>query len=291
MVSFTIVVPCYKQEKYVEQCINSLLECNPPPDEIIASDNYCPNNSWKILQQFDNRIKLMRPQMHLDATKHFNFLMKSSSSQFTGIVCADDFVKPNYIAILRNLAEKNKTAVAVRSGWHCIDNNSRITSSRRLYSVFLSRLRKYPESFVESCGGSKNPLISWAVNTKVFESIGFFDEDIDICDWSAFLALSHIGDFATACEPIAFYRSDYRPGLWEKRAIKQLKDAILIGERYILPAMMVLAPRYRARAASRYKRKLNSIYQAYVNAETKLGGSPLSDLGIKVASLNDQLSP
>jgi glycosyltransferase involved in cell wall biosynthesis len=290
MVSFAIVVPCYKQEKYVEQCITSLLECNPPPDEIIASDNYCPNNSWKILQQFDDRIRLVRPQGHLEATKHFNFLMKSSTSQFTGVVCADDFVKPNYIAVLRGLAEKNKTAVAVRAGWHNIDDSSRIMSTRRLYSLIFSQLRKYPESFVESCSGSKNPLISWAVNTKAFERVGFFDEDIDICDWSAFLALSRIGDFATACEAIAFYRSNYRPDLEEKRATKQAKDAILIGERYVLPALVGLAPRNRARAACGYLKKLTSIYQRYVNLETKSGRSPSPDMQSQISSLIDQLS-
>jgi glycosyltransferase involved in cell wall biosynthesis len=290
MTSFTIVVPCYKQEQYVEQCIASLLECKPPPNEIIASDNYCPNNSWNILQKFDGRLRLVRPHKHLDATKHFNFLMKCSTSRFTGVVCADDFVKPNYIAVLRKLAEKNPTAVAVRAGWHNVDINSRIIDTRRLYSLIFSKLRKFPESFVESCGGSKNPLISWAVDTKKFESVGFFDEDIDICDWSAFLALAHIGDFATACEPIAFYRSDYRTGLQEMRLMKQAKDAILIGERYVLPSVNDLASGYRERAACAYRKKLASIYYAYVNVETKYGRSPLPDIQSKATSLLDHIS-
>ena len=290
MTTFTIIVPCYKQEQYVGQCMTSLLDTKPAPDEIIASDNHCPNNSWSILQQFDSRIRLVRPQIHLEMTKHLNFLMKSSTSQFTGVVCADDFVKPNYIAVLRRLAEANASAVAVRAGWHNIDSNSRIISTRRLYSLLFSRFRKFPESYIESCSGSKNPLISWAVNTKAFERVGFFDEDIDICDWSAFLALSRIGDFATACEAIAFYRSNYRPGLEEKRATKQAKDAILIGERYVLPALVGLAPRNRARAACGYLKKLTSIYQRYVNLETKSGRSPSPDMQSQISSLIDQLS-
>jgi glycosyltransferase involved in cell wall biosynthesis len=290
MKTFSIVVPCYKQDQYVEHCITSLLECKPPPNEIIASDNYSPDNSWNILQQFKGRIRLVRPQKHLDAPKHFNFLMKCSTSHFTGFVCADDFVMPNYIAVLRKLAERNSTAVAVRAGWHNVDINSRIISTRRLYSLMFSRLRKFPESFVESCGGSKNPFISWAVDTKRFESVGFFDEDNELCDWTAFLALSHIGDFATACEPIAFYRSDYRPGLAEMRLERQTKDAIHIGERYVLPVVNDLASGYRQRAVYAYRKKLASIYYAYVSMEFRYGRSPLPDIQSKATSLLDQLS-
>jgi len=290
MPSFAIVVPCYKQEQFLGQCITSLLECDPPPNEIIASDNYCPDNSLYTLQQFAGRIKLIRPQAHLEMTKHLNFLMMNSTSDFTGVVCADDFVKPNYISVLGKLAEKNPSAVAVRAGWHSVDIHSRVISTHNLYSVILSRLRKFPESFIESCAGSKNPLISWAVNTKLFKSIGFFDEEIDICDWTAFLALSHIGDFATACEPIAFYRSDYRPGLEEMRLEKQTKDAILIGERYVLPVVNDLASGYRKRAVYAYREKLASIYYAYVSMESRYGRSPLHDIQSKATSLLDKLS-
>lgn len=289
MVSLSIILPCYKQDRYVEQCLESLLECSPPPDEIIASDNYCPNNSLEILQRYSKRLRIVRPPSHMEMTKHFNFLMKSSTSDFTSIVCADDFVSVDYVAVLKKLAEAYPSAVAVRAGWHNVDINSMITSSRKLYSLAFSRLRAYPYNYIESCGGSKNPLLSWAVNTKAFESIGFFDEDIDICDWSAFIALSKIGAFATACKCIAFYRADYRPSLEQMRTEKITRDAILIGERYVLPMMSSLPARYRPIAARKYLAKLTTIYQQYCTAQGILGRIPLNDIRRKVSSLENTL--
>lgn len=51
----SIVIPCRNEEKYIEKCIQSVLDFNIPPNlriELIVVDGFSTDKTWEILQNF-----------------------------------------------------------------------------------------------------------------------------------------------------------------------------------------------------------------------------------------------
>ena len=62
----SIIVPCYNVERYVEQCIRSIMGQSYKNIEIITVDDGSPDNSPQILDKLaneDSRIKLSISKM------------------------------------------------------------------------------------------------------------------------------------------------------------------------------------------------------------------------------------
>ena len=61
----SIIVPCYNVERYVEQCIRSIMGQSYKNIEIITVDDGSPDNSSQILDKLaneDSRIKVIHKQ-------------------------------------------------------------------------------------------------------------------------------------------------------------------------------------------------------------------------------------
>jgi glycosyltransferase involved in cell wall biosynthesis len=290
MSSLAIIVPCYKQSKYIDQCIKSILACSPPPDQIIASANHCPDGGEAILSKYSGLIQVVSPSRHLPTNEHFNFLASFSTCAFTSLVCADDYVKSNYVGVLSCLANRNPGASIVRAAYSVVDGKSKITRRASLLTslvvhggvppISFSGIKPYPFNFIESCGGSIVPMLSWAFNTAKFTDCNLFSTSIDISDWQAFLALSLHGPFVTSHKQIAFYRANYRPidQVLRRRARKQLIDSIAIGRDMIMPILLDLDVSLRRRAIARYKRKLAEVASQYQQYLHRSGDSPDCEL-------------
>lgn len=62
----SIIVPIYKVEKYLERCINSILNQNFSNFELILVDDGSPDDCGKICDEYkriDNRIKVIHKKM------------------------------------------------------------------------------------------------------------------------------------------------------------------------------------------------------------------------------------
>lgn len=55
----SIVIPNYNGEKYLEKCLDSLMEQSLQPDEIIIVDNDSKDKSIEIIKKYGNKIKLV----------------------------------------------------------------------------------------------------------------------------------------------------------------------------------------------------------------------------------------
>src|SRR3989344_2328525 len=55
----SVVIPVYNEEKYIKNCLDSLMKQEEKPDEIIVVDNNCTDNTINIVQKYKN-IKIIR---------------------------------------------------------------------------------------------------------------------------------------------------------------------------------------------------------------------------------------
>ncbi|MFV0197394.1 glycosyltransferase family 2 protein [Empedobacter falsenii] len=90
---FSIIVPVYGVEKYVERCIKSILKQSYSNFELIIVDDESPDNSIKIVQEkcIDNRIKIVsKKNGGLSAAR--NYGLKYITGDYIWFVDSDDYV-------------------------------------------------------------------------------------------------------------------------------------------------------------------------------------------------------
>ena len=110
MLKFSVIVPVYNSEKYIEKCILSLLEQNYSDFELILVNDCSSDNSLNICnkyaEQFDNILVLNQP-VNKGVSAARNIGIESAKGQYVMFVDSDDFVAPNYFHTIDGLIEKN----------------------------------------------------------------------------------------------------------------------------------------------------------------------------------------
>ena len=123
----SIIVPVYNAEKYLDRCLDSLINQTYNNLEIILINDGSIDDSKSILNQYknkDNRIKVYN-QENLGAAQTRNNGIQFSSGEFITFVDADDFIEENYIKNLVNGMKEN-TDIVLSGYIKCFRDNKKV---------------------------------------------------------------------------------------------------------------------------------------------------------------------
>lgn len=130
----SIIVPIYNVEKYLDKCINSLLNQSLKEIEIILVDDGSPDNSGKIAEKYaikDNRISVVHQQnMGLGPAR--NTGVDLATGEYIAFVDSDDWVDVDMYSHLYKEAIKTNADIVV--GGHCEMMND-ITKSKKVHPL------------------------------------------------------------------------------------------------------------------------------------------------------------
>lgn len=120
----SVIVPVYKVEKYLNRCLDSILNQTYRNLEIILVDDGSPDNCGKIADNYakrDNRIKVIhKPNGGLsDARNHG---MQSVSGEFTVFVDSDDWLDSEMIEELVGNRQKYDADVVQTAFYYAYDD-------------------------------------------------------------------------------------------------------------------------------------------------------------------------
>lgn len=105
-IKLTILVPCYNVEKYVAQCIESILAQTYRNIEVICINDGSTDKTLSILRKYaelDSRIQII-DKKNSGYGASMNQGLSIASGQYIGIVESDDFIEPFMFEKLINLA-------------------------------------------------------------------------------------------------------------------------------------------------------------------------------------------
>lgn len=117
--SISIIVPIYCVEKYLNECVDSLLNQTLHNIEIILVDDGSPDKSSEIADTYtkkDKRVKVIH-QSNCGLGPARNTGIKAVTGEYVGFVDSDDWVKPKMYETLYKTAVKENADIVV-SG-HC----------------------------------------------------------------------------------------------------------------------------------------------------------------------------
>lgn len=113
-VKISIIIPVYNAEKYLSECLKSLLRQTLKEIEIICINDGSSDNSLSILENFqlkDSRIKIINQKNSGVAVTRNNGI-SLATGEFIGFVDSDDWVDEDYFEKLYNAAKKFNSDVA-----------------------------------------------------------------------------------------------------------------------------------------------------------------------------------
>jgi len=103
MPKFSIIVPIYKVEKYIKQCMQSILNQTYKDFEVICVDDCGKDNSMKIVEkmaQNDNRIIILHHDKNKGLSAARNTGFEIAKGEYTLFVDSDDWLETNCLEVL-----------------------------------------------------------------------------------------------------------------------------------------------------------------------------------------------
>ena len=115
VVKISVIVPCYKVELYLENCVNSILASSLEDYEIIIVDDGSPDKSGAIADELakrDRRIRVIHKQ-NGGVVKAREAGFNAAMGEWITFVDSDDSITPNALEDLYNASLENDTDIVI----------------------------------------------------------------------------------------------------------------------------------------------------------------------------------
>lgn len=143
----SVVVPVYNEEKYLTECLNSILNQTYSDLEIIVVDDGSTDQSAEICDQFqtrDNRVKVIH-KSNGGLISAWKCGVNNSKNDYICFVDSDDLIQKNHIRDMVD-AVKKYNADLVLSAVNKISDNNKI--SPFIYTFKSGFIQDYRENFL-----------------------------------------------------------------------------------------------------------------------------------------------
>jgi len=109
MPKVSVIIPVYNVEKYLRECLDSVINQTLKDIEIICINDGSTDNSLQILKEYekkDSRIKIINKE-NGGYGKAMNIGLDNATGEYIGIVEPDDYIKLDMYEVLYNKAVEN----------------------------------------------------------------------------------------------------------------------------------------------------------------------------------------
>ena len=198
----SIIVNCFNGEKFLEDCLNSILNQTYHNWEVIFWDNHSTDNSKKIFEKFDDkRFKYYLSPKHTFLYEARDLAIKVSNGDFIAFCDTDDYWSKEKLECLVPLFQDKNVGIVYSNQW--ILNNK--TQKKKIYTN-----KVLPKGNISSNIVSRTSI---AILTAVIRKTAYFNLKIGfnknyqiIGDYDFFVRVSKKCLFDCVQKPLVTYR-------------------------------------------------------------------------------------
>lgn len=177
----SIIVPCYKVEKYLPRCLDSLVNQTLENIEIICINDGSPDRCIDILndykERYPNKVVIIDKQNEGVWRGRFDAIA-IARGEYIGFVDSDDYVELDFAEKLYYCAINNNADIAV-CGFHRVDvDTGKILNTEMTEERHAFEIEKEPERLLELNGAPWNKLF----RAPIMKSLHDFSEPPKIFD-------------------------------------------------------------------------------------------------------------
>jgi len=124
MPTVSVIIPSYNHEKFIKECIQSVLDQTYQDFEIVITDDCSSDRSVEIIQSFDDpRIKLFKHLENKGACVATNNCILNSSGKYIAMLSSDDAWYPDKLVVQVKYIEAHPEIAAVFGKVDWVDEN------------------------------------------------------------------------------------------------------------------------------------------------------------------------
>lgn len=209
----TFVIPVFNAERFLEETVESALNCGYEPIEVILVEDGSTDTSNTICQSLKNKsphIKVLRHEKGINkgASASRKLGIKNSKGEFIYFLDADDVLLPGVIKQYINIFAKNLDTILIHGEMQVVDLPEGMKNLEDGFLIGLSD-RKY--FLAEEPYYLKNNRIcnsTVCVRKKILEGIDFdYRQSLPLGeDWVLWNLLAQKGYFYYYAKPVIHYR-------------------------------------------------------------------------------------
>lgn len=110
----SVIVPVYNTEKYLKNCIDSLLKQNFEDYEIIVINDLSPGNAEEIIKSYnDKKIVYIKNKTNKGIGYNRNLGIKKAKGEYVCFIDSDDYVREDFISKMYNYSKENNLDLCV----------------------------------------------------------------------------------------------------------------------------------------------------------------------------------
>ena len=202
----SIVIPVYNVEKYLKQCLDSIINQTLKNIEIICVDDGSTDNSLNILKEYANKdtrfIILQQENLHAGIAR--NAGLKIAKGKYIIFLDSDDFFELDMLEKMYNKIIQDDSDM-VACGFYKYDNNTKKTKNRAILDTFINKSPFNPLDLKLDIFNFTN-LAPW---TKLFKKSIFVDNNIKFEDYICCNDLTCVCLAIACCKKVSVLKESY----------------------------------------------------------------------------------
>jgi len=196
----SIIINCKNSEKYLNECIDSVLAQTFSNYEIVIINNFSTDRTKEIILSYsDSRIQYFETKSHLNLGAARNIGLEMSKGEYIAFLDSDDTWYPNKLELILKKFTENIGLVYSDVKYFNNNNSFNLYDIRNLYkgNCFKELLDDY-NLCMSSCVISKKVIL----NQKIL-----FDEELKVCeDLDFFLKIAYVSKIEYVRDVLVEYR-------------------------------------------------------------------------------------
>lgn len=189
MTTISIIIPVYQADKYLRECLDSVVYQNLNDYEVLCVDDGSTDQSAAIIKQYAKKYPFIRYfyQTNRGVSAARNLGLQKASGKYVMFVDADDWIKKNTLKYLFQKAEQFYTDILVYGG----QASSFFDTSDWIRDALFPKNKLYVKDSIHALlyeNGSRPCVVNKLFLRDILNGV-FFAEHITISEDQAFLFL------------------------------------------------------------------------------------------------------
>ena len=136
-----VFVPTYNSEKYLRECLDSVINQTFQDWECVISDDASVDRSVEIAREYekkDSRFKVLTHDVNVGAANNWNRAKENNKSFATKLLCSDDYLTIDALKTQFDILKINKTAIIFSERYIVFPNGKKLHPRLPKYASNIS---------------------------------------------------------------------------------------------------------------------------------------------------------